>query len=202
MGMTTINWGAQNSLFIHQTSYEAGCAEVARHFIEHYGGRVILFPQVLGPSTSQDDRVPARRIARRLSDMAPYVFLVEHPPSPGLLKAVYGQMDVFIGTRMHSNIFALSQGVPVIAIGYQPKTEGIMQMAGLGRWTISIQHATGQSLIRMLTELWNERGGVRAHLQQRIPTLIQQAEQASGMIVDDYSALVQVPKDAQSAPDS
>jgi colanic acid/amylovoran biosynthesis protein len=202
MGMTTINWGAQDSQFVHQTNYEVGCAEVARHFIEQYGGRVLLFPQVLGPSPTQDDRVPARRIVRRLADMAPHVFLVEHPPSPGLLKAVYGQMDVFIGTRMHSNIFALSQGVPVIAIGYQPKTEGIMRMAGLGRWTISIQQTTGQALTRMLTTLWNERDGVRAHLQQRIPYLVQQAEQAGSMIVADYAALIQVPKDAQAAPDS
>ncbi len=40
-------------------------------------------------------------------------------------------MDLFLGTRLHSNIFALVAGVPVVAVAYQYKTFGLMEMIGL-----------------------------------------------------------------------
>ena len=117
LGMTVIQWGAQNPRFTRQAEYEAACARAARFFVEQYGGQVVLFPQVWGPSASQDDRVAARRVAGRLADLDRAVFMIEDPLSPDLLKAVYGLTDLFVGTRMHSNIFCLAEGVPVVAIG-------------------------------------------------------------------------------------
>ena len=43
---------------------------------------------------------------------------------------------------MHSNIFALSETVPVIAIGYLHKTRGIASMLGMDRWVLDIQTIT------------------------------------------------------------
>jgi len=187
--MTVINWRAQNPRFGLQAKYETSCAEAVRFFVERYEGRAILFPQVWGPSASQDDRVPARRIAGQLGDLDHSVLVVEEPLPPDLLKSVYGLMDLFIGTRMHSNIFALSQGVPVIAIGYQHKTRGIMQMVGLDRWIIDIQHIHGQTLVDMLTELWKERNEIRAHLSRTVPTLAEQVKQVGALVATDFSSL-------------
>ena len=189
LGMTVIRWGAQNPRFTRQTEYEAACARAARFFIEQYDGQVVLFPQVWGPSVSQDDRVAARRVAGYLHDLNRSVFMIEDPISPDLLKAVYGLTDLFVGTRMHSNIFCLSEGVPVIAIGYQPKTRGIIQMVGLERWMIDIERVSGQALIGLLEALWDERDHVRDHLRRTIPLLVQQGRQAGAMIAADYAAL-------------
>jgi colanic acid/amylovoran biosynthesis protein len=187
--MTVIRWGAQNPRFTRQAEYEAACARAARFFIEQHDGQVVLFPQVWGPSVSQDDRVAARRVAEHLHDLNRVVFMIEDPLSPDLLKAVYGLTDLFVGTRMHSNIFCLSEGVPVIAIGYQPKTRGIIQMVGLERWMIDIERVSGQALIGLLEALWNERDSVREHLRRTIPLLVQQGSQAGVMIAADYAVL-------------
>lgn len=189
LGMTVINWEAQNPHFKLQARYETACAETARFFAERYGGKVVLFPQVWGPSPSQDDRVPTCRIADQLSDLRSSLLMVEEPIPSDLLKSVYGLMSLFIGTRMHSNIFALSQGVPVIAIGYQPKTRGILQMLELDQWAIDIRQVTEQRLTKMLRELWEEQEAVRVHLDDIVPTLVQQASQAGAMIAADFSAL-------------
>jgi colanic acid/amylovoran biosynthesis protein len=187
LGMTVINWEAQNPLFERQARYEAACAETARLFVERYRGRIVLFPQVLGPLPSQDDRVPARRIADRLSEFGSSVLLIEEPISPDLLKSIYGLMSLFIGTRMHSNIFALSEGVPVVAIGYQPKTLGILEMLGLDKWAIGIHKVTPQSLAKKLTDLWEQQEDVRAHLQRVIPTLVEQASRGGAIIAADFA---------------
>jgi len=187
LGMTVLDWGAQNVRFVRQAEYESACAEAARFFVERCGGRVIIFPQVWGPSTPQDDRVAARRVAGLLADLGPLVLNVQEPLSPDLLKAVYGLMDLFVGTRMHSNIFALSQEVPVIAIGYQHKTRGIAQMVGLQQWVVDIDQVDDKTLVKMLADLWEERETVHAHLRQVIPSLVQQAGQAGSVIAADVA---------------
>ena len=45
---------------------------------------------------------------------------------------LYGQMDAFIGTRLHSTIFAMRGGVPAIGIAYHgTKTQGIFENIGV-----------------------------------------------------------------------
>jgi len=190
LGVTLINWGAQNPRFRLQSAYEAAVAAAARHFVGRYKGSVILFHQVRGPLPIQDDRVPARRVAAQLSDLGAAVQVLEGPVPPDLLKALYGMMDIFIGSRMHSNIFALSEGVPVIAIGYQHKTRGIAQIAGLERWVLDIQEVSPQTLIAKLDELWAEREAVREHIRHRLPGLCQQANRAGAIIAADFAKLV------------
>ncbi len=194
LGVTMINWGAQNTRFHLQERYEAAVCAAVRFFVETYGGRALLLPQVTGPYPAQDDRAPARRILPRLADLQPSVTLVEEALPPALLKAVYGQMDLFIGTRMHSNIFALGMGVPVIAIGYQHKTRGIARMLGVEAWALDIQETGAQALIDRLTALWEGREALRAGLRASIPALAAQADRAGALIAGDFRRLRQDPK--------
>ncbi len=189
LGITLINWGAQNPRFGLQSAYEAAVAAAARHFVESYRGNVILFHQVRGPLPVQDDRIPARRVAAQLGDLDAAVRVIEDPVPPDLLKALYGMMDVFIGSRMHSNIFALGEGVPVIAIGYQHKTRGIVQTVGLERWVVDIQEVSPQTLITKLDELWAEREAVCEHIKRTLPGLCQQAGRAGAIIAADFAGL-------------
>jgi colanic acid/amylovoran biosynthesis protein len=186
LGMTAIHWGAENKGFAGQGQYEAALAEAAQRFQERHGGKLLLLPQVTGPSASQDDRVPARRIAQRLGQAGASVGQIDKAIPPALLRSIYGQMDIFLGTRMHSNIFAISEAVPVLAVGYQHKTRGIIEMLGLERWTVDIQDVDGRRLAELLEELWQERGTVRDHLENVLPEIRAQAEQPGRLIADDY----------------
>ncbi len=89
LGITAINWGAQNPTFQHQEAYESACAAAARYFIEKIHGRVIFFPQVWGPFEAQDDRVSARR-----SSLATSARQVGEPGSDGL-SALEIELELF-----------------------------------------------------------------------------------------------------------
>jgi colanic acid/amylovoran biosynthesis protein len=47
--------------------------------------------------------------------------------NPFLLQAVYGKCDFIIANRMHAIILGVTQGVPFIAISYEPKFQGLIQ---------------------------------------------------------------------------
>jgi colanic acid/amylovoran biosynthesis protein len=189
LGITVIDWKIQYPGFENQEAYEAAIASTVKYFIEHYRGKVFFFPQSYGPSLAEDDREPAQRIVQRLSVVHQSTVLVKMPLPPDMLKAIFGQMDVFIGTRMHSNIFALSMGVPVIAIGYLHKTRGIAQSIGMEDWVIEIKDINSQQLIEQLNSLWDQRAQIRTHLLRTMPGIAEQAGQAGEILAKDYLKL-------------
>lgn len=185
MGVTLIDWGAQNPVFLHQERYETAVAEAIRVFLEETGGEVIIFSQVCGPTAADDDRIPARRVLNRLASLpvAIRLHMIDAAIPPDRLKAAYGLMDFFLGSRLHSCIFALGVGVPTFAIAYQDKTEGVMKMLNLDDWFISIEQTAPNTLIPRVQTGWRIRetlkkrvelavDSVQAELRQRLDTLL------------------------------
>lgn len=186
LGITMMDWGSQYQGFKAQKQYEIAVAGITRHFNNRYYGNILLFPQSWGPKENEDDRIPAKRIQMINSDMVKFIHLVEDPVPPDLLKSIYGQMDVFIGTRMHSNIFAMTQNVPVIPIGYLHKTNGIARSVGIEDWVIDINDINAELLINKFDELWKMRHQVRQQLENRIPVLIEQINEVGPAIAQDF----------------
>jgi len=186
MGMTIVNWGEQHSRFVHQKEYEDACAEAIHWFLETTGGKAILFPQVFGPYKSQDDRIPTQRVVYRIAEKSNSIVMVDSPLPIELLKSVYGWMDVFIGTRMHSNIFALSEGVPVIWIAYLPKTRGTAEMLGLEEWCLDITQVGSNKLTEMLKTLWETGHYWDEDHKMKYKELISQTDMAADMVNKDY----------------
>lgn len=185
IGVTAINWQAQNSAFNLQTRYEDALCEALLRFASASHTRLIFFPHAVGPTIEQDDRVIARRIAARLTGCD--VTLIEEQAPPDVMKAAFGQMELFIGTRMHSNIFALSSGTPVVAIGYLHKTEGIMSMLDLASFVIDIQCLTADALLERIERAWHARAELRPAIRVAVSRLAESASRATALIVADLS---------------
>lgn len=69
------------------------------------------------------------------------------------MKGILRDAKFFVGSRMHSNIFALQQGVPVVAISYQPKTEYIMYSLDLSDYSLPIINRCKDGLIAATQKL-------------------------------------------------
>ncbi|GIV67485.1 MAG: polysaccharide pyruvyl transferase [Caldilinea sp.] len=187
IGATVIDFGMQNRFFRRQQVYENALVDALNRFVGKYGGTVFLFPQVCGPSEAEDDRIPSRRIADALIEKGIPTILIDVPWQAGELQAAYGQMDLFIGTRLHSNIFAMTAGTPVIAIAYFYKTYGIMQMLELSDWVLDIHTVDSEGLVNSLENLWVHRDAIRRHLTYKLPLIREEARLVSRLIRDDYN---------------
>ena len=188
LGVTTIDWENQNRRFKSQSLYEMEIQSAVRFFIQELKGKVLFFPHVVGPARSRDDRRPANRIFNNLKDLSDSIFLITEELSPEQLKSLYGCLDLFIGTRLHSVIFALSEGVPSIGIGYQPKTRGVFQMLEIEDWVIDMEQMEGGTLLSQLIKLWTARHEVKKIINRRIPTLIQEIQKGTLLVAKDYYA--------------
>jgi colanic acid/amylovoran biosynthesis protein len=85
------------------------------------------------------------------------------------IKAMYGDLDLLVGTRFHSVIFAMTSSVPVLAIEYEHKTSGIMHDLGLDEWVHDIATVDAATLIAGLRGLVARRAEVMARLAERMP---------------------------------
>jgi colanic acid/amylovoran biosynthesis protein len=168
IGLTLLDWGAQNPRFRNQRGYEEAILALIGHLQRCYGATIVLFAQSYGPIAAQDDR----RIARRIAAGSPAaVALIDAALSPAELQAAYSRLDLLVATRMHSAIFALSAGVPALAIGYLHKSAGIMEMLGLERHVLDIDTIDAARLCAAFDRLWKERAAVRERLAARIPAM-------------------------------
>lgn len=189
VGITTINWGGQNPRFDGQVRYEEVLIELIRYITAEMGGHVFLFNQVLGPSLAEDDSRIARRLLDRMTANSSRVTYVDAIHSPAQLMAAYGCMDFVVGTRMHSNIFALCAGVPVIAIGYMSKTRGIMRSLGLEEWACDIETINGPDLMALFRRGWEKHQETAAYLQTCMPEVRKAAKRAGSLIARDWRVL-------------
>lgn len=115
---------------------------------------VYIVPQVIGPITEADDRDISHELLARFIDNKGVRYQPDlEMATPTQIKAFYGMMDLVIGTRMHSTIFALSEGVPAISISYQPKTIGVFQLIGKADCVFPIENLVAGDIVNKINEV-------------------------------------------------
>ncbi len=134
----------------------AAIEELARR----HGARAYLMPH------SRSDRPVAEEVARRARIARPVLLTGDY--ATGELRDLYGEMDLFIATRIHSALFAFSRGTPVIAIAYEkPKAYGIVGET-LGREAVlEIETVTAGDLIEKSEAILRAGPGLREEILRR-----------------------------------
>jgi colanic acid/amylovoran biosynthesis protein len=155
IGVTLIDRASQNPDFHEQQQYEDALCSLLINLHQHYHASIFLLIQCYGPSPDQDDRQVTFRMYERLIQHIDQVFVLNNLHDAREIKSTIQALDVVIGTRMHTAIFALSTATPVIVIGYQPKTCGMMRFFGLPQYCINIEEISNEALEGLFSELYN-----------------------------------------------
>ena len=187
LGMTIINWRAFSSRFHRQDEYENAISTLIEFFINEYNGKVIILPQTWGPTEAEDDRLIGIKIEQKLKHLKPNLIVITQPIHPKLLQTIFGMMDAVVGTRMHSNIFALTHGTPALPIGYLHKSVGIAKMLGIEEWVIDINEINNEVLLQRFSDFWDKREIIRSNLKANIPNIISDSKRFGEIISDDYN---------------
>jgi colanic acid/amylovoran biosynthesis protein len=123
----------------------------------HY--KFLLIAQTIGPVEFEDDRI----VIRQVIDSTPLnlrnkLIVFQEDVSPYVLKEIYGNLELLIGTRLHSLILAFSMGVPGISITYsEHKSKGIMKMLGLEEFVYDISNLHLDSIVENIEFILENR---------------------------------------------
>jgi colanic acid/amylovoran biosynthesis protein len=111
---------------------------------------------------------------------------VDHRLNPMELKACYSLMDMFIASRLHSGIFAMSSGVPTLFIGYNPKTRGVLEAAGLEQWMLDLDYLDTNVFYELLRQTWENRESIAVKTQSVVMNCLKDFDRVSQFIAEDY----------------
>lgn len=145
-GTTVLEWsfpGASDSRRALR-EYLAKVAETARELFCRHQIKTVFLRQIRDAEGYQGDRSIIVGFRSQIGEAG---FVCEDFLDPQVLRGVIRRCEVFWGTRLHANIFAMTQFVPVVGIAYQHKTEGIMRMMGQGEYVVQIDRFTVPELI-------------------------------------------------------
>ncbi|HEY3291241.1 MAG TPA: polysaccharide pyruvyl transferase family protein [Anaerolineae bacterium] len=185
MGITLLDWESVNPFLHAQKQYEDSVAQVIIYAWQKYQAHVTLFVQCRSRRRDfESDEAVTRRVAelalKRDPTIAAHLSVQAELMTPAEYLQAYASTDIFIGTRMHSLIFAACGGVPIMAIGYQHKSLGLMKMLQVERFYTEMSQLTSAQLIERFELALAERETLSHQLTARTQALgltVQQAIQ-------------------------
>lgn len=147
--------------------YKASIAEVADYLVDKYNATVLIMPHDLGESWlfgQPTERIMAKEICQ-LVRHTDKVKAVTQDYSSEEIKGIIGQCDLFIGSKMHANIAALSQSIPTIGLSYSYKFHGIMGMLGQGQYVC--ESFGTEEIIKKVENAWARREAIKNELESK-----------------------------------
>lgn len=115
-------------------NYKNNLAKIIDYLSDEIGAEVNVFPHVT-VDTSNDLIISKEIIARTTTKKRISLDQKSESSIAEILK-YYSEFDLVIGSRMHSCILGITQGVPTIGISYQPKTIGTYNLLGMPEYVL------------------------------------------------------------------
>jgi colanic acid/amylovoran biosynthesis protein len=172
IGITVRKWNFPNlniSAKEAMENYENVVAQMMEKYIEEKNAYFVFVPQVT--VYTGNDIIEAKKIKEKLLKNQEHFIVLEDDFSPNEIKSLIGNFEIFIGTRMHSNIFAISMKVPLVAIAYEKKTNGIMETAGLSDYIVEMDTITLDELEKKVEKALASKEEIKAKLEKKVPEL-------------------------------
>src|SRR5690606_11977077 len=101
--------------------------------------------------------------------LIPRVHILEGEYDQSELKHIIGNCNFFIGSRMHSCIAALSQGIPAVGVAYSRKFAGVFESVCMNDWVVDLRTITTEEAVARTIALLLTRGEARATLARKLP---------------------------------
>ena len=144
-----------------QEKYNQIIAKALNYLINKFDATIVFFPQLYGNS----DDIPLINDIIKLVDRKDNVRILSKKWDSDVQQAVISQMELFIGNRYHSVIFALKGKVPTVCLAYEHKSVGIMHAAKMDKFVITVSDLTYEDLIDKIKQAWNQKEEIKEILK-------------------------------------
>ncbi|MGD9780906.1 MAG: polysaccharide pyruvyl transferase family protein [Kiritimatiellia bacterium] len=150
------------------TPYLALIAELCDRAIRQWKAQVLLFPNELSDGR-YDDRAVARDVLERVQCKADVrIFPAENHSGPEQ-KGAMARCDLFVASRYHGIVAAMSMGVPTVVIGWHHKYAELLDHFGQRDVGLSSKNCTVDALWACCERTWSHRQEVRKTISARLP---------------------------------
>lgn len=149
-------------------NYKTSLSEVIDYLASFHGVEVTMLSQVRAKGS--DDMIITKEIASRAHS---HINIVDLSNSNlKLILEFYREFDLIIGSRMHSCILGLCQGIPTIGLSYQPKGIGLYKLLGLDQYSLDANHLSARELRVLVNSVFENYPQVHIDFNTKIRSSI------------------------------
>lgn len=149
-------------------------AEVVRH-IDHItevmGRKVLLVAHSTRPNPDKlhNNDLPVCREILANAMSPEKVAFTDRELTPGALRALIGQCDLFVASRFHAMVSSLAMSVPTLVLGWSHKYREVLDQVGQAQWAMSASDVTIESFAERMTDLDASKDQIRSILSTKVP---------------------------------
>lgn len=161
----------RNNMFGLRIDYRQIILKVITLLMEKENTIVLLVPHAFHPPEhiESDQGVCAQVYDLLRARYGSRIEVVRGSYNQSEIKYIIGMCDLFIGSRMHACIAALSQNIPAVGIAYSKKFKGVMDSVGVGSFVADPREMEEQEILNVINRAYAERSSIRNHLEQTMP---------------------------------
>lgn len=150
---------SRNNMFGLKMRYCDFLYELSLKLLELTDRDILLVPHTFAaPGHTESDNHACVQLRGRLpAKLQARVRTVEEEYDQYEIKGLIGLCDFFVGSRMHSCIAALSQGVPCVGVAYSMKFQGVFETVKMGDWVIDGRARDNPFAISKILKLYQGR---------------------------------------------
>jgi len=157
------------NMFGLRCEYKELVDQVVEHLLATTDSTLLLIPHEFGEEREEE---ASAAILESSSRRYPgRVFMLTSTHNERELKWIIGRTRLFMGSRMHACIAALSQGVPAVGLAYSDKFLGVFQSVGLEDAVIDLRTADAAATIDRVNAALTSRATFGERLRTRIPNV-------------------------------
>ena len=153
--------------------------DVARgldHLVEQHDSDILFVPFQRSLASRENDARVATEVAGRMRHVRRTTIL-RSDYGPAEVLTVLGMSNLVVGMRLHAGIFAASQGVPLVALSYDPKVTALMAALGISEFCLPLDRSA--ELSDLGSEALSRAAELRELLLRNAEAMREQAEVSS-----------------------
>lgn len=149
--------------------YVKSMSVICDNMVSRYNSTLLFIPQCTyshGDYNENDQNI-ARSIVDSMRNNSNVIFIDEDLTVEECL-GLYAQAELSLCTRLHANVYSAIQGVPSIAINYNPKVASFMNWLGCDDWTVHMSEFSPQKVIDEVEKAWAKRSSLSRSILARV----------------------------------
>lgn len=172
-GLLFMGGYTQNNMFGLRVDYRKLVYNVIEHLIRQKDATILLVPHVFGPKEhAESDAAVCEVIYAELKQKYQNkLYMARGKYDQSEIKYIIGLCDLFIGSRMHACIAALSQSIPAVAIAYSKKFIGVLQTINAGYSVADPRELESGDILTIIDRVYDQRASIKRQLERTMPAV-------------------------------
>lgn len=165
---------------IDKDKFQSSVIEAVDRIIDATGAQIVFVV------TQMMDAAFAKEVMARVQKQSHVAMISLEQHDNHEIMGVLGELDIFVGMRLHSLILTAAMEVPIVGIDYHRKVGSMLRFIGEGDQLIELNEVTPEGLLSKVESTLENRARLKQRLGERIPQIKARAAAATDRLVDEF----------------